>query len=100
MMDMLRTWGSNPANPKNVQVSFMVVIGMIELLKKLDTNSLTNEEIKAYKFIHEELETKKGKIATRQAYTAVVLASDAKEKESAYINYQETKAIYSKQRRG
>jgi len=98
MMDMLHTWGSNPANPKNVQVSFMAVIGMLEFLKRLDTNSLSNEDIKAYEFILEELERKKGKIATRQAYTAVTHAQNEKEKQAAFNNYQATKAVYSKPR--
>ena len=100
MMELLQKWGKNPVNPKNVQIPFMAFIGMLEFLKKIDTNALTADEKSAYDFVRRAMEDKKGKIAARQAYAAIVHASGAENKQVAFVNYKATKTLYTKTYRG
>ncbi|MCL2215790.1 MAG: hypothetical protein FWB91_02090 [Defluviitaleaceae bacterium] len=95
MMEMMRRFGNNPANPKKVQISFMAVIGMLEFLNMLDTSTITSDEKEAYKFILCELEGKKSKVVIRQAYTAIVHAQGAEDKHAAYENYLATKELHT-----
>jgi len=92
---MLRRWGDNPANPKNVQISFMAVIGISELLNKISPDALTDDEREAYDFIRNELEAKKARVRNRQAFTAIVHARSSDEKQLAYECYQNTKIVNS-----
>jgi len=90
---MLRSFGSNPENPKKVQISFMAVIGMLEFLNMLDATALSSEDKKAYEFIRHELEDKKAKVRNRQAFAAVIRAQGADEKRAAIESYRATKAL-------
>jgi predicted Ser/Thr protein kinase len=92
MMNMLRRFGNNPANQKKVQISLMSLIGILEFMKKIDVNILTNDEHEAYKFISRELTNKKTKVRNRQTYTAYVHAT-GDEKQSAFENYLQTKQL-------
>jgi len=92
MMNMLRRWCNNPANPKKVQISFMAVIGIIEFLERIDASTLSSEDREAYEYIRRELLEKKSKVRNRQAYTAIVHAT-GDDKQAALESYLQTKQL-------
>jgi len=95
MMKMLRAFGRNPENPKNIQIPFMAFIGITEFWEMIDPGSLTDEQREAYDYIRNALNDKKSRILNRQTYTAIVQAQTTEEKQAAFENYKATKGIHT-----
>lgn len=94
MMEMLRSWGNNPANPKNIQIPLMVFIGLEAFLNTISQETLTQDEKAAYVYLQKEIRCKKSRILNRQTYTKVIQAgSNEDNRKTALQNYFHTKQV-------
>ena len=92
-LEFMRRWANNPANPKNVQVSFFAFVGIMEFFNAIDASQLSPDDLEAFQLIKGEIDKKIESVRNRQAYAAVVQATSEEDKQTAYENYQRTKQI-------
>ena len=90
IFEILQNWKNNPENPKNVQIPFYIIVGIQMLLKKIDTDTLSDGDMAAYELVLWELSEKMRRVRNRQAYTEVVRAPDS-EKQAALDDYHAMK---------
>ena len=94
MMEMIRRWASNPANPKNVQIPLTLFLALEGFLGKIDPSTLTFDEVAAYELAHRGVKEKKDSIRNRQAYSAVIHAGkNEDDRKTALNNYLNTKQL-------
>lgn len=93
ILETMRRWANNSVNPKNVQVSFFAFVGMWKFFEQMDTSQLSPDDLKAFQLIKGEIDKKLESVRNRQAYAAVVQATNPEEKQAAYDSYQRTKQI-------
>ena len=94
IMDIMRNFANNPENPKKAQVSYMAVIGVLEILKQMDPEQLSADDRKAFDFILHEFTEKKNALAKRQCFSAIKRAQTPEEKQAASENYLYAKNNY------
>ena len=98
MQDYLLSFSNNPKNPKNIQIPFVTFIAIAKIWELMQSEAmrvLSDEEKAIYKDIYNELSGKKGRIASRNAYSAIAHAQTPDEKEAAYKAYLATKEFYT-----
>ena len=100
-LDSLRRWRDNPANPKNIQIPFALLIGMEWVLEDMEkilqnqpsgTKEASEDDRAFYAFLLQEIKEKKAKIRNRQEYANVVKAPKG-EKQAALDNYHNAKKL-------
>ena len=89
-MESLCRWRDNPANPKNIQIPFYLLVAMKMVLEMIDKNTLSDDEKAVHELLRREIEDKERRIANRLEYTEVVRTPKG-EKQAALDTYHKAK---------
>jgi len=94
-LDIIRSFADNPQNPKNVQMPVEIFLSIDLLLSEVTTPTLSDEGADLYTNVRRWINDKKNSTRNRQAYRGIVRAQTNEEKQAAYENYHNTKALYN-----